>query len=226
MDSIPLAAWMPAFDAGDYAGVARFMVDSAHALAKAGADFAICPDNSAHLAWDHVQLETPIPWLHIARVLAEEARTPRLSPGRPARHPVHDGRAALPRHPRGDGHRDGRAGGRRLRHRRPHHLLRARGRHLHRRLASRLQRRDRAASASAAATRSRWRARRSRCWCVRRSCRCRRSTPPGSSPRPRCAKRWPDFRRCSAGQLSEALARRSRARTVRAMDGRVGSTPG
>ena len=56
-------------------GVARFMVDSAHALAKAGADFAICPDNSAHLAWDHVQLETPIPWLHIARVVAEEART-------------------------------------------------------------------------------------------------------------------------------------------------------
>ena len=44
-------------------------------LAKAGADFAICPDNSAHLAWDHVQLETPIPWLHIARVLAEAART-------------------------------------------------------------------------------------------------------------------------------------------------------
>lgn len=75
MDSIPLAAWMPSFDSGDYVGVARFMVDSAHALAKAGADFAICPDNSAHLAWDHVQPETPIPWLHIAHVLAEEART-------------------------------------------------------------------------------------------------------------------------------------------------------
>lgn len=74
VDSIPLAAWMPAFDAFDDAGVARFMLDSAHVLARAGADFAICPDNSAHLAWDHVQRETPIPWLHIAHVVAEEAR--------------------------------------------------------------------------------------------------------------------------------------------------------
>ncbi|HEY6064946.1 MAG TPA: amino acid racemase [Thermoanaerobaculia bacterium] len=73
LDSIPMARWMPAFDAGDYAGVARFMLDSARLLAAAGADFAICPDNSAHLAWDHVQAETPIPWLHIARVVGEEA---------------------------------------------------------------------------------------------------------------------------------------------------------
>ena len=73
LDSIPMARWMPAFDAGDYAGVARFMLASARLLAAAGADFAICPDNSAHLAWDHVQAETPIPWLHIAKVAGEEA---------------------------------------------------------------------------------------------------------------------------------------------------------
>jgi aspartate racemase len=73
MDSIPLASWMPAFEAGDLRGVARLMVESAQAVAAAGADFAICPDNSAHLAWDHVQAETPIPWLHIAVVLGEEA---------------------------------------------------------------------------------------------------------------------------------------------------------
>jgi aspartate racemase len=73
LDSIPMARWMPAFDAGDYAGVARIMLDSARLLAAAGADFAICPDNSAHLAWEPLQAATPIPWLHIARVLAEEA---------------------------------------------------------------------------------------------------------------------------------------------------------
>jgi aspartate racemase len=74
MDSIAMARWIPAFDAGDYAGGARVMLDSARLLASAGADFAICPDNSAHLAGDHVQAETPIPWLHIARVVADEAR--------------------------------------------------------------------------------------------------------------------------------------------------------
>jgi aspartate racemase len=73
LDSIPLARWLPAFDAGDYEGVARVMLESARLLAAAGADFAICPDNSAHLAWDHVQAQTPIPWLHIARVVAQEA---------------------------------------------------------------------------------------------------------------------------------------------------------
>jgi len=50
------------------------MLESARLLASAGADFAICPDNSAHLAFDYVERETPIPWLHIARVVAEEAR--------------------------------------------------------------------------------------------------------------------------------------------------------
>ena len=73
LDSIADGALDAAFDAGDYAGVARVMLESARLLAAAGADFAICPDNSAHLAWDHVQAGTPIPWLHIARVLGEEA---------------------------------------------------------------------------------------------------------------------------------------------------------
>ncbi len=73
LDSIAMAGWLPAFDAGDYAGVACFMLESARVLALAGADFAICPDNSAHLAWDHVQAATPIPWLHIASVVGEEA---------------------------------------------------------------------------------------------------------------------------------------------------------
>jgi aspartate racemase len=73
MDSIPMASWMPAFDSGDHLEIARIMLDSAGVLAEAGADFAICPDNSAHLAWDHVQAKTPIPWLHIAEVVGEEA---------------------------------------------------------------------------------------------------------------------------------------------------------
>jgi aspartate racemase len=73
MDSIPMAAWMPSFDAGDWRGVAGYMLDSARILAAAGADFAICPDNSAHRAWDVVVAETPIPWLHIAREVSAEA---------------------------------------------------------------------------------------------------------------------------------------------------------
>ena len=68
MDAIPLARWMPAFDAGDHEAVGRIMVESATVLAGAGADFAICPDNSAHLAWRWVEQHSPIPWLHIVEV--------------------------------------------------------------------------------------------------------------------------------------------------------------
>ncbi|HET6582762.1 MAG TPA: amino acid racemase [Nannocystaceae bacterium] len=74
MDSIAMARWMPAFDAGDHRALARILLASARVLANAGADFAICPDNSAHLGWQDVQAESPLPWLHIARVVGEEAQ--------------------------------------------------------------------------------------------------------------------------------------------------------
>lgn len=74
LDSIPLGAWMPAFAAGDYRGVADIMLESTRLLAQAGADFAICPDNSAHRAWAFVQADTPIPWLHIAKEVGKEAQ--------------------------------------------------------------------------------------------------------------------------------------------------------
>lgn len=73
MDAIPLARWMPAFEAGDHEAVGRIMVESATVLARAGADFAICPDNSAHLAWGYVQAHSPIPWLHIVSEVAAVA---------------------------------------------------------------------------------------------------------------------------------------------------------
>ena len=74
MHSIPLADWVPAFDNKDYKAVGRLMLESARVVANAGADFAICPDNSCHLSWEHFINESPIPWLHIAEVVAQEAR--------------------------------------------------------------------------------------------------------------------------------------------------------
>jgi aspartate racemase len=53
--------------------VADLMLDSARRLAAAGADFLICPDNTIHQAFDLVQPRSPLPWLHIAEVVAQEA---------------------------------------------------------------------------------------------------------------------------------------------------------
>lgn len=68
-----LADYVERLDRGDRAGVAKLMLSSAHKLAKAGADFLICPDNTIHQAMEHVLPHSPLPWLHIAEVVAAEA---------------------------------------------------------------------------------------------------------------------------------------------------------
>jgi aspartate racemase len=73
MNSIPMAQHMNPIRANDWEAVAELMAASAHKLAKAGADFAICPDNTYHQAFKYLIPQSPIPWLHIARAVAEEA---------------------------------------------------------------------------------------------------------------------------------------------------------
>ncbi len=68
-----LADYVDCLDRSDLQGVADLMLASAHALARVGADFLICPDNTIHQAFDLVQRESPLPWLHIAQVVAAEA---------------------------------------------------------------------------------------------------------------------------------------------------------
>src|SRR5689334_24653293 len=74
LSNIPMAAYMPFFDRKDWPGVAKLLLESTRIAASAGADFAICPDNSCHLAYDEVAKHSPIPWLHIARVVVAEAQ--------------------------------------------------------------------------------------------------------------------------------------------------------
>jgi len=74
LHSHSLAQYMKCIDAGDWAGVAGLMLSSAEKLARAGADFLICPDNTIHQAFDLVEHRSPRPWLHIAREVAKEAQ--------------------------------------------------------------------------------------------------------------------------------------------------------
>jgi aspartate racemase len=74
LHSFSLAEYMKRIDANDWAGVAELMLGSAEKLAKAGADFLICPDNTIHQAFDLVEHRSPRPWLHIAREVAAEAK--------------------------------------------------------------------------------------------------------------------------------------------------------
>jgi aspartate racemase len=74
MHTIPLAQYMGRIDAGDWEGTAQLLLRSARKLVDAGADFLICPDNTAHQAIDLIIDDSPRPWLHIAREVASTAK--------------------------------------------------------------------------------------------------------------------------------------------------------
>lgn len=73
MHSHSLADYVDCLDRGDLQGVADLMLSSARKLAAAGASFLVCPDNTIHQALHLVEPHSPLPWLHIARVVADEA---------------------------------------------------------------------------------------------------------------------------------------------------------
>ena len=73
MSSVPLAEHMKYVRAGDWKTLAGLLAESARKVAQAGADFAICPDNTYHQAFEYVIPQSPIPWLHIAQAVAEES---------------------------------------------------------------------------------------------------------------------------------------------------------
>jgi aspartate racemase len=73
MNSVPMAEIMGPIRANDWETVAGILAASAHKVAKAGADFAICPDNTYHQSFKYLLPQSPIPWLHIAKAVAAEA---------------------------------------------------------------------------------------------------------------------------------------------------------
>ncbi|HEY7111553.1 MAG TPA: amino acid racemase [Thermoanaerobaculia bacterium] len=73
LHSIPMARHMEAIRRDEWEAVGELMLDSVRKAAAAGADFAICPDNTLHQALPYIRAVSPIPWLSIAEVVAEEA---------------------------------------------------------------------------------------------------------------------------------------------------------
>jgi aspartate racemase len=73
LDYIAFGRSMPAWDAGDYDSVRATLSVSAGRLARAGAEFFICPDNTAHLALERPGPDLALPGLHIADAVADQA---------------------------------------------------------------------------------------------------------------------------------------------------------
>ena len=73
LHSLSFAKYVRCLNRNDWQGVGELMLTSAEHLAKSGADFLICPDNTIHQALPFVQPRSPLPWLHIAEIVADEA---------------------------------------------------------------------------------------------------------------------------------------------------------
>lgn len=73
MHTHPLSEYMDCIDRDDWRGVAELMLASARKLAACGADFLLTPDNTIHRAFDVMARRSPLPWLHIAEEVADEA---------------------------------------------------------------------------------------------------------------------------------------------------------
>ena len=73
MTCSPMALVLEAWERGDNAELRAFFRKDAEKLAAAGADFFVCPDNTAHIALESSGEPFPIPGLHIGEVVAEQA---------------------------------------------------------------------------------------------------------------------------------------------------------
>lgn len=69
VSAIPMGASMAGWESGDHDAVARELRRGVEQVAAAGADFFICPDNTAHIVLERIAGTLPIPGLHIADVV-------------------------------------------------------------------------------------------------------------------------------------------------------------
>jgi aspartate racemase len=74
MHTHPLGEYMIHIRERDWEKVADLMLSSVHKVTQIGAQFAICPDNTIHQAFEYVREKSPIPWLHIAEAVAQAAK--------------------------------------------------------------------------------------------------------------------------------------------------------
>ncbi len=72
VSALPMAWSLPGWESGDHASVARHLAQGVQQVARAGAEFYVCPDNTAHIALEQIAAELPLPGLHIAEVVCHE----------------------------------------------------------------------------------------------------------------------------------------------------------
>lgn len=74
MSLLPMGPTIPWWGANDLGQINSHLRATAERLARAGCDFFVCPDNTAHLALEAATTPYPLPGLHIADIVAARAQ--------------------------------------------------------------------------------------------------------------------------------------------------------
>lgn len=72
LSAVPMGLSMSGWEADNYEEIAIHLTDGVKQIACGGADFFICPDNTAHIVLEKIINQLPIPGLHIADVVCHE----------------------------------------------------------------------------------------------------------------------------------------------------------
>ena len=73
LTGIAMHFMMGAYERGDHDAVRRLFEPDVRKLAATGAEFFVCPDNTAHISFERPGEQFAIPCLHIGEVVAEKA---------------------------------------------------------------------------------------------------------------------------------------------------------
>lgn len=73
MTGVAMGPWLPDWEAGNLPALRAMLASDASKLRAAGADFFVCPDNTAHIALESPGEPFALPCLHIAEVVAQRA---------------------------------------------------------------------------------------------------------------------------------------------------------
>lgn len=72
LSAIPMGLSMASWEMENYAEIAKHLKEGINQIAKCGADYFLCPDNTAHIVLEQIIEDLPIPGLHIADIICQE----------------------------------------------------------------------------------------------------------------------------------------------------------
>jgi aspartate racemase len=74
LQGFSLSNYQRLIDDARWDAVGERMLESAAKLVRTGVQLLICPDNTVHQGLDLVRERSPVPWIHIAEEVSDEAR--------------------------------------------------------------------------------------------------------------------------------------------------------